>query len=189
MLLAGWDAADSDLDTLVDVPAGLDELAALLTVSAWHGPYTPEQLCAQMTQAAVAHLSYHGEFPVGGSPRFANLVIGNQRLYADELYRAELQADLIFLNACDSGQHGEGLQGLVSAALVAGASAVIATMWKVQPKIGRKLPLRFYTHWRAGLTCAEALRQAQLDFIKESPVFWAPYYLTGLSAIPLPQLK
>ncbi len=139
-----------------------------------------------MAEAAVAHLSYHGVFPVGGSPRFANLVIGKERFYADELYRAKLRAALLFLNACDSGQHGEGLQGLVSAALVAGASAVIATMWKVQPKFGRTFPQRFYTHWQAGLTCVEALRQAQMECVKASPVTWAPYYLTGLPAITLP---
>ncbi|MEI6179626.1 MAG: CHAT domain-containing protein [Chloroflexales bacterium] len=186
VLLAGWDAADSDLDTLVDIPVGLDELATLLNVPAWHGPHTPEALATRMAEAAVAHLSYHGVFPVGGSPRFANLVIGAERFYADELYRAKLQAALLFLNACDSGQHGEGLQGLVSAALVAGASAVIATMWKVQPKFGRTFPQRFYTHWQAGLTCVEALRQAQMECVKASPVTWAPYYLTGLPAITLP---
>ncbi|MFV9505619.1 MAG: CHAT domain-containing protein [Oscillochloridaceae bacterium umkhey_bin13] len=181
-LLAGWDAVgDRRFAALPKIPAELDSLAKLTGGEACHGDHDPDALRAAMSQAQLIHLMCHGDFPEGQSPRFAQLVTGRHRLYADDLYRSELVADLLFLDACYSGQVGLGLQGLVSAALVAGVSSVIAAQWQVEYQRARPLVRAFYTHWRAGVSLSQALRRAQHDASKHNPPgAWAHFYLTGL---------
>jgi CHAT domain-containing protein len=44
-----------------------------------------------------------------------------------------------------------------------------------------ELVKEFYTHWLAGNSKTEALRQAQIALLKkyEHPYYWAPLILTG----------
>jgi CHAT domain-containing protein len=51
----------------------------------------------------------------------------------------------------------------------------------VDDKSMTDLMTRFYTHWLAGKSKSQALRQAQLDLIAqyEHPYYWAPMILVG----------
>src|SRR5262249_33616612 len=56
------------------------------------------------------------------------------RLTAQEIYRLDLHADLVFLSACRSGTgkvSGDGLVGLTRAFWYAGTASVIASLWDV----------------------------------------------------------
>lgn len=182
----GYDAAaERDYPTLNHAPAELATLAQIVAGSHRHGPFAPSDLLAQLRQARLVHLLAHGEFPLAASPRFARLITGPQPLYADDLYRSPLSADLIFLDACHSGQVGPGMQGFVGAALVSGASAVIAAMWQVHYDHARPLVRAFYTHWRDGVPGAAALCQAQAALARSHPPqTWAPFAYTGIPDLP-----
>ena len=73
---------------------------------------------------------------------------------------------------------------LARAFLTAGARSVVASLWDVDDRSTATLMEAFYEHLKAGLTVKEALRQAQLDFIKNygdraKPNLWAGFEVIG----------
>lgn len=184
-LLAGWEGDGIELRRLRTPRAELTQLGVLLGTEPLYGPLRSAELLPALGGTRIIHLVCHGIFPQGRHPRFACLALGHDRLYAHDFYRQPLRADLLTMNACDTGLHGPGLQGLVSAALVAGASAVVASMWEVDDSVAPTLMRRFYEGLlREGLSRAEALRQAQLQVLRNHdahPAAWAPFFLTGLA--------
>jgi CHAT domain-containing protein len=107
-----------------------------------------------------------------------------------EIFNMKLNADLVVLSACETGLgkdvKGEGLIGLTRAFLYAGTPSVVVSLWKVEDRSTADLMVRFYRHLKGGkLSKAEALRQAQLELIREGkfthPYHWAPFVLVGKS--------
>lgn len=104
-------------------------------------------------------------------------------LRAYEIRGLDLSADLVVLSACSTGVgrelRGEGPLGLSRAFLSAGASRVVVSLWDVEDKSTAELMSRFYeSHLAAGLSPAQALRQAQLSIWRD-PRWAAPYYWSG----------
>ena len=117
-------------------------------------------------------------------------------LQVREIDNLAFRADLITLSACDTGvgrlQGEEGVTNLVQAFLFAGAKAVVASLWPAEDQSTSALMERFYFHISQGEDKASALREAQLDLLKQygkqtAPFFWAGFILVGdgSSAIPL----
>jgi CHAT domain-containing protein len=107
---------------------------------------------------------------------------------AREIRRTRLNADVIVLSACETGvgrlQGEEGVMNLSRAFLTAGAKSVVASLWSVEDRSTATLMESFYQHLAAGLTVSEALRHAQLDFIKDygekaQPYLWAGFVVVG----------
>ena len=76
------------------------------------------------------------------------------------------------VSACETGlgvvAGGEGLLGLQRAFQVAGARAVVASLWTVSDEATRALMSRFYENlWGHGLPAHAALREAQLFMLRE----------------------
>src|SRR5262249_8588989 len=69
-------------------------------------------------------------------------------LQVREIYRLSLDADLVTLSACETALGaefaGEGLVGLARAFHIAGARAVVATLWSVNDEATAELMDRFY---------------------------------------------
>ena len=123
------------------------------------------------------------------------------RLTAAEIYGLNLDAGLVVLSACRSGDGritGDGINGLSRAFFYAGTPSVIATLWDLADEPARLVMQKFYTYWRGGRTKAAALRAAQLDVLQalragtvraptpfgpvaltERPALWASYVLIG----------
>ena len=104
-----------------------------------------------------------------------------------EIRQTRLNADLVVLSACDTGtgrlEGQEGIMNLARAFLIAGAKSVVASLWQVDDRSTATLMSFFYEHLAAGLEVREALRQAQLDFIKEFGDKAQPYYWAGFEVI------
>lgn len=71
--------------------------------------------------------------------------------------------------------------GLVSGFLLAGAPAVMATLWTVDDAGSVELMTDFYRRFAAGQAPAQALREAQLALRARlaHPYYWAPFALHG----------
>lgn len=109
-------------------------------------------------------------------------------LQLDDIYRLELNADLVVLSACNTALglelRGEGLVGLVDAFMRAGARSVVATQWAVPDRATARLMGGFYRRLAEGeASVAEALRAAQVDIAStagwDDPYFWAPFVYQG----------
>jgi CHAT domain-containing protein len=104
---------------------------------------------------------------------------------AGDLAAMRLDADLVVLSACRSAGGvlvgGEGVQGLTSPLLAAGARSVVATMWRIPDQGVVPLVEGFYDALARGLPVADALRRAKLEAIRrgDSPRVWAAFLAIG----------
>ncbi|MCP5113214.1 MAG: CHAT domain-containing protein, partial [bacterium] len=105
-----------------------------------------------------------------------------------DIYNLRLPAELVVLSACESylGKEvrGEGLLGIVRGFMYAGASRVIASLWKVDDLATKELMVRFYRNvFDRGESPAAALRNAQIAMWQNpdwrSPYHWAAFVLQG----------
>ena len=107
------------------------------------------------------------------------------KLYARDIIRHPLRANLVTISACYSAGErsysGEGLVGLSWAFLRAGAQNVIAALWDVTDASTELLMNRFYDELEKGSDPETALRTAKLSLLRESkfgnPFYWAPFQL------------
>ena len=184
-------------------------IAALLGGEALLGPASKrETLWERGPAARFLHISCHGQFDPD-APLESSLHLGaGQWLTAhDVLDGLRLGCELVTLSACESGlsrvRRGDELMGLVRAFMVAGAPAVLATLWRVDERSTRLLMERFYREALAGASFAQALHSAQLYLRNMSraealellgknadranwpdkpftdPFYWAPFVLIG----------
>ena len=99
--------------------------------------------------------------------------------------------ELVVLSACETGlgqvSAGEGVFGLRRALQVAGAEAVLMSMWSVPDKETQELMGLLYRKWLAGKEKHDALREAQLELREtvkaryghDSPYHWGAFVLVG----------
>jgi CHAT domain-containing protein/Flp pilus assembly protein TadD len=99
--------------------------------------------------------------------------------------------ELVVLSACGTGlgrvESGEGVFGLRRALEMAGAEAVLMSLWSVPDQETQELMGLFYEKWLAGKEKHAALREAQLEMrqkVKERygedlPFYWGAFVLVG----------
>ena len=84
-------------------------------------------------------------------------------------------------------ESGEGVFGLRRALQVAGAGAVLMSMWSVPDTETRELMNLFYEKWLAGGDKHRAMREAQLEmrrrvrdrYGRDLPFYWGAFVLVG----------
>jgi CHAT domain-containing protein/tetratricopeptide (TPR) repeat protein len=157
---------------------------------------------------AVIHFATHAivrdEDPAGSYlvlARDRNEAQADGILTAQEIYRLDLNADLVVLSACRSAGGritGDGIATFARAFIYAGTPSLVASLWDVADEPVNRLIPGFYRSWFAGASKARSLRAAQLRFLRElragavrvptragvvvlpeDPLFWAGFVLIG----------
>jgi CHAT domain-containing protein/Tfp pilus assembly protein PilF len=109
-------------------------------------------------------------------------------LRVQEVYNLQISAELVVLSACQTGLgreiKGEGLVGLTSGFMYAGAPRVIVSLWSVSDRATADLMARLYAEMiKRGQRPAAALRSAQLEMWRQqrwrSPYYWAAFVQQG----------
>lgn len=112
---------------------------------------------------------------------------------AQEVVSLDLStAEWVVLSACDTGlgklQTGEGVLGLQRAFQVAGAGAVIMSLWEVEDRSSREWMRHLYeSRFRLKRSTPEAVREADLAVLRDRraqgldthPFYWAGFVATG----------
>jgi CHAT domain-containing protein len=124
-------------------------------------------------------------------PQFSKIVTGEGKEDDGELELNQVvgldlrKTNLVVVSGCESQlgprTRGDDVIGLSRAFMFAGSSSVIASLWNVDDEATQQLMVAFYTHLKAGLSKAEALRYAEMDVRKQhpNPYYWASFVLMG----------
>lgn len=164
---------------------------------------TREQLLrTDLTQYAILHFATHGRLDtqrpegsglvlstVGRDGRAVNGFVGLR-----DIYSIRAPVELVVLSACQTALgkdvRGEGLVGLTRGFMYAGASGVVASLWKVEDKATAELMKQFYANiLEKGMPAGAALRAAQNSIRRNprwsSPYYWAAFTLQGEYSQPI----
>ena len=164
---------------------------------ATHGYFQPdvEQSAAGVNQENARNnpLLRSGLLLAGASPTLKGELMPNLEsndngvLTAYEAMNLDLEGtDLIVLSACETGlgdvRAGEGVYGLQRAFLVAGAKAMVMSLWKVDDAATQALMTNFYTNLAKGGSKAKAFKAAQLQLMTKykDPYFWGAFVMVGM---------
>jgi CHAT domain-containing protein len=153
-------------------------------------------LGSALQEAQIVHFAAHGVVDSARAAR-AGIVLslfdrqGRPQegfLGLRDVYDLRLSADLVVLSACETALgrdlRGEGLVGLTTGFLYAGARQVVASLWRVDDLATSELMARFYRSLlQQRLPPAAALRAAQLEMAADrrwrDPYFWAGFVVFG----------
>jgi CHAT domain-containing protein len=141
-----------------------------------------------LTNFSILHFATHG-FLNPEHPENSGLVLStvnhegqsqNGFLDLQDIYNLHAPVDLVVLSACQTALgkdvRGEGLIGLTRGFMYAGASSVVASLWKVDDEATAELMKQFYTNLlQKGMPPDVALRAAQ-NTIRQNPLWREPYY-------------
>ncbi|NJO66013.1 MAG: CHAT domain-containing protein [Richelia sp. RM2_1_2] len=95
--------------------------------------------------------------------------------------------ELVVLSACETGlgdvKTGDGVYGLRRALVIAGSQSQLLSLWLVADEGTKDLMMEYYQKIKAGKGRHEALREVQLEFLKDDkyshPYYWASFIPSG----------
>jgi len=187
------------LQTLLGAEKEAREIAALLNTTFLTGDKaTKVEVVEKMKTARFIHLATHGlleEYRKGDIPgaiAFAPSQSTSQSngqtddgfLTASEIITMRLNAEMVVLSACKTGQGtltGDGVIGLSRSLITAGVPSVVVSLWSVPDDPTALLMTTFYKKFQTIPDKAQALRQAMLATKAKypDPLNWAAFTLIG----------
>jgi tetratricopeptide (TPR) repeat protein len=189
--------AHAGSDAVSDTDFAHEARVVATTVNTDHVYLGPEahagQIVTYAPRAGLMHVAAHGTFD-DLDPQASGVLlsdgngVGSKRFVARDVSRLpELPGTVIVLSGCETGRHSNDLTGeafgLVRAFLLAGASAVVASQWRVDSPTTRTLMERFHSLLRDSDDVAGSLRTVSLAMKQEAetrhPYYWAPFVSIG----------
>ncbi len=142
----------------------------------------------------IIHLGVHGigDQYVADNSRliFRSDSLDDGELFAYEIYNLKMDARLVVLSACESGtgrnQSGEGMFSIARAFTYAGCPSLVMSLWQARDVFTSQIMIGFYENLNHNESISSSLRNAKLQFLKESdsftahPANWAPFVVNGL---------
>jgi CHAT domain-containing protein len=164
---------------------------------------TKTHLEPYLQQASVVHFATHTRTDTTGMFNTGLMLAGDtaENIYepflTSEICCSDMQADLVMLSACSSGNglilDGEGVISLGWAFRYAGCKSVGISLFPLDDASARTIMTSFYTGLRDGLSKNHSLRAAKIEFLetvvpgKTHPKYWAGLTVVGdQSAIASP---
>ena len=153
---------------------------------------TKEQVLSRLNSVSLVHIAAHGSAERGEillSPNLGGSEPLEEKdflLTMTDVLNAELDAKLVVLSCCHSGQgeiKAEGVVGIARAFLGAGARSVIASLWAVNDQATLVFMRHFYEHLVKGQSASKSLHEA-MKMMRQSNdfnavMYWAPFMLIG----------
>ncbi len=197
-------------DSLIDLPETKIEVDELARQLARHGIVSTvhtdsaasEPALKALHQPRLLHLATHGFFKpslsrepllqaglalAGAADTSDHALFGEDGLLtAYEAQHLDLTGtELVTLSACETGRGqvrgGEGVYGLQRAFALAGAQAVLMSLWKVSDRVTQEFMGEFYRNWLSGKSKSDALRLTQQAVRRAhpEPFYWGAFVLVG----------
>ncbi|MEM7707712.1 MAG: CHAT domain-containing protein [Pseudomonadota bacterium] len=189
-------------------PANHDRLPATLTEAAaiadsWAGSRILSGAAASESEALAAltggtawlhfatHVKIQPDDPLNSSLQLAPDDRSDGWLTVRELSKLRLPPKVVLLSACESAAGrrltGEGLIGLTSTLLDAGAVSVAANLWPIDDALASRFVSRWYARLRSGLPLGAALAETRQEFAAAGypASAWAGWIIAGDSAVAL----
>lgn len=145
---------------------------------------TIDAVRAAVRGRAVLHFACHGRF-IGALPSASGIRLADGWMPVRDIVELELDADVVFLAACETGRHsvdaGDELAGISRAFLAAGARCLVAGLWSVRDQAALEVSTLFHQQFASGARPSAALRAATLASLSKwgHPSLWAPFVVTG----------
>ena len=159
-----------------------------------HEQATKSVVMMMISSARMVHIATHGS-AASGFLAFASLdsTSGSDPvnessvlIYPDDIEKMVIAPALVVLSSCDSGRgtvKADGILGMARAFILAGAQAVLTTLWRVPDESAAVFMKFLYQYLVDGHPASQALQKAVLSirsFSKYSGfVHWSGYQLTG----------
>lgn len=117
----------------------------------------------------------------------AQMPVSEYNLYNEELYNSDIPAEMVVLSACETGVgqyvKGEGMISLARGFSFAGAKSIVMTLWRIDDFSSKGILVDFYKFLRKNHKKDEAIRLAQLNYLKKNPdahpYYWAAFIPIG----------
>ena len=154
--------------------------------------FTATNIERELTDSSFSaiHWKTHGVF--SSDPAATFLVAYQDSIKANDLQslvqtasrEGQKPIELLVLSACETAKgDNRAILGLAGLTVRTGARTALSSYWRANDRATTLLMTYFYRQLDAGMTKAEALRQAQLYLIREegyfAPHYWATYVLVG----------
>lgn len=190
---------------LPPLPNAEAEAVAVATVHGAAGHLVVGATKAQFAALPLAdyrclHLAMHGSSVLAGEaiddPLQSRLEFADGALSGWDLAGLRLQAELVVLAACHSGQRavagrgldrlpGDDIFGLQAVLFDAGAGSVLGTLWPVEDATAQAILVDFHRAYAGGAAPEAALQAAVVAHLaaaqrRKGVFYWAPFFVTTL---------
>ncbi|XP_068704688.1 tetratricopeptide repeat protein 28-like [Montipora foliosa] len=154
---------------------------------------TKAEVLKRMKSVALIHIAAHGddgsgEIALAPNPERTSQIPKEEdyMLSLSDVQAVRLQARLVVLSCCHSGQgevKSEGIVGIARAFLCAGARSVLVSLWAIDDEATFMFMKSFYEHLADRKSASTALHHAMKSLQETKNYsaikYWAPFVLIG----------
>ena len=195
---SNWTPLPGSLDEINNISAQITESRSITGLDANESNIKSLSENGELLKYNIIHFATHGVI-MPDIPDISALVLTQNAnnmqgedgyLTVGEISELTIKADLVNLSACETGlgkvYSGEGVVGLTSAFMAAGANGVCVSLWPVDDQSTSIFMSNFYEKLADGESYYHALSNVKRDFITgeygeeyKKPYYWAPFVYYG----------